>query len=66
MALNEAHAWVEVSDGDIWHCIDLGGAAEELEMSDAGRPQHVQPRDPLAWPDRSEALIYNTLSYVNV
>jgi hypothetical protein len=24
-------------------------------MSDAGRPQHVQPRDPFAWPDRSES-----------
>jgi len=55
MALNEAHAWVEVSDGELWHRIDLGGAAEELETSDAGRPQHVQPRDPFAWPDRSES-----------
>ena len=55
MALNEAHAWVEVSDGELWHRIDLGGAAEELEMADAGRPQHVQPRDPFAWPDRSES-----------
>jgi len=55
MALNEAHAWVEVSDGELWHRIDLGGAAQELEMSDAGRPQHVQPRDPFAWPDRSES-----------
>ncbi|HEU4583551.1 MAG TPA: transglutaminase domain-containing protein [Polyangiaceae bacterium] len=55
MAMNEAHAWVEVSDGELWHRIDLGGAAQELEMSDAGRPQHVQPRDPFAWPDRSES-----------
>jgi hypothetical protein len=55
MVVNEAHAWVEVSDGEIWHRIDLGGAAQELEMSDAGRPQHVQPRDPFAWPDRSES-----------
>jgi hypothetical protein len=30
MALNEAHAWVEVSDGELWHRIDLGGAAQEL------------------------------------
>jgi hypothetical protein len=55
MALNEAHAWVEVFDGELWHRIDLGGAAEELEMSDSGRPQHVQPRDPFAWPDQSES-----------
>ncbi len=54
-ALNEAHAWVEVWDGELWHRIDLGGAAEELEMSQAGRPQHVQPRDPFSWPSRSES-----------
>jgi hypothetical protein len=54
-AVNEAHAWVEVWDGELWHRIDLGGAAEELEMSQAGRPQHVQPRDPFSWPSRSES-----------
>ncbi|MEY4549126.1 MAG: hypothetical protein RL685_5321 [Pseudomonadota bacterium] len=54
-ALNEAHAWVEVWDGELWHRIDLGGAAEELEMSRAGRPQHVMPRDPFTWPNRSES-----------
>lgn len=53
-ALNEAHAWVEVWDGELWHRVDLGGAAEELEMSQAGRPQHVMPRDPFSWPSRSE------------
>ena len=25
MVVNEAHAWVEVSDGTLWHRIDLGG-----------------------------------------
>jgi transglutaminase-like putative cysteine protease len=55
VAVNEAHAWVEVWDGTLWHRIDLGGAAEELEMSQAGRPQHVMPRDPFSWPSRSES-----------
>jgi hypothetical protein len=55
MALNEAHAWVEVFDGELWHRIDLGGAAEELESADAGRPHHVEPSDPFAWPDASES-----------
>jgi transglutaminase superfamily protein len=55
LALNEAHAWVEVFDGEIWHRIDLGGAAESLEMDDEGRPRHVEPRDPFSWPDSSES-----------
>jgi hypothetical protein len=55
LALNEAHAWVEVYDGELWHRIDLGGAADELEMDDEGRPRHVEPRDPFAWPDRRES-----------
>jgi len=55
MALNEAHAWVEVFDGEIWHRIDLGGAADRLESDDEGRPRHVEPHDPFAWPDRRES-----------
>jgi Transglutaminase-like superfamily len=55
VALNEAHAWVEVYDGELWHRIDLGGAADQLEMDDQGRPRHVEPRDPFAWPDRRES-----------
>lgn len=55
LALNEAHAWVEVYDGDLWHRIDLGGAAEQLEMDDEGRPRHVEPSDPFDWPDRDES-----------
>lgn len=54
-AMNEAHAWVEVFDGEFWHRIDLGGAASELEMEDQGRPRHVAPRDPFGWPDRRES-----------
>jgi hypothetical protein len=53
--MNEAHAWVEVFDGELWHRIDLGGAAEQLSMDEAGRPRHVEPRDPFAWPDPSES-----------
>lgn len=55
VAMNEAHAWVEVFDGEIWHRIDLGGAADELQMDDQGRPRHVEPRDPFNWPDRRES-----------
>jgi hypothetical protein len=55
VAMNEAHAWVEVYDGELWHRIDLGGAADQLEMDDQGRPRHVEPRDPFAWPDRRES-----------
>jgi hypothetical protein len=55
MAMNEAHAWVEVFDGEIWHRIDLGGAADRLESDDQGRPRHVEPHDPFAWPDRRES-----------
>jgi hypothetical protein len=55
VAMNEAHAWVEVFDGELWHRIDLGGAASELEMDDSGRPRHVEPRDPFDWPDRRES-----------
>ena len=55
MALNEAHAWVEVYDGEIWHRIDLGGAAEQIDVADADRQRQVQPRDPFNWPDASES-----------
>jgi transglutaminase-like putative cysteine protease len=54
MVLNEAHAWVEVYDGDLWQRIDLGGAAQNLELDASDRPRHVQPRDPFAWPEGSD------------
>ena len=48
---NEAHAWVEVNDGRVWHRIDLGGAATHLEQQlHPERPQHLPPPDPYAWP----------------
>lgn len=51
MIVNEAHAWVEVFDGSLWHRIDLGGAAANLQSNDdPTRPPHVPPPDPYAWP----------------
>jgi hypothetical protein len=53
---NEAHAWVEVSDGSIWHRIDLGGAAGRFEVDPNQRAQpHVPPEDPFVWPPGSES-----------
>ncbi|MFZ5889878.1 MAG: transglutaminase domain-containing protein [Myxococcota bacterium] len=48
---NEAHAWVEVYDGRLWHRVDLGGAAQRFELDTrAGAPPHVTPPDPYDWP----------------
>lgn len=55
MVVNEAHAWVEVHDGSLWHRIDLGGAALNLDQSqDPSRPPHQPPQDPYAWPEGAE------------
>lgn len=53
---NEAHAWVEVHDTVRWHRIDLGGAAEHLELDPnaTGFP-HVPPDDPRPWPEGAES-----------
>jgi len=51
MVVNEAHAWVEVFDARLWHRIDLGGAAANLDNDpDPGRPAYMPPPDPYAWP----------------
>jgi hypothetical protein len=51
MVVNEAHAWVEVSDSKLWHRIDLGGAAANLDNdNDPTKPAYVPPPDPYAWP----------------
>ncbi len=51
---NEAHAWVEVSDGGRYHRVDLGGAAENFADTTAtDRPRHEPPADPLPWPEGS-------------
>lgn len=53
---NEAHAWVEVSDGFSWHRVDLGGAASRLEYEPhSSEHQHQPPADPYQWPPGSEA-----------
>ena len=61
---NEAHAWVEVNDGRLWHRIDLGGAATNLEEQlHPERPPHLPPPDPYAWPlgrDSGEQLAQRT------
>ncbi len=48
---NEAHAWVEVRDDRMWHRVDLGGAAVDLDDDPRlDRPAHVAPPDKFAWP----------------
>ncbi|EYF01746.1 transglutaminase domain-containing protein [Chondromyces apiculatus] len=56
MVVNEAHAWVEVSDGTLWHRIDLGGAALNMEQDlDENRPPYVPPPDPYTWPETPDS-----------
>ncbi len=51
---NEAHAWVEVFDLKLWHRIDLGGAAEQLEFNeDEQAGSYTPPADPYLWPEGS-------------
>jgi hypothetical protein len=49
---NEAHAWVEVYDSRLWHRIDLGGAASNIqqEFFDPLTPRHSPPKDLYLWP----------------
>lgn len=55
MVVNEAHAWVEVFDGHLWHRIDLGGASLNLDTQpDLTRPQYSPPTDPFNWPANSQ------------
>lgn len=56
MVVNEAHAWVEVYDGKLWHRIDLGGAAANLENDpDPNKPAYMPPPDPYAWPETRDS-----------
>jgi Transglutaminase-like superfamily len=52
---NEAHAWVEVYDGRIWHRLDLGGAAGEMALTSDLDVPHEAPPDPYTWPPKSES-----------
>jgi len=55
LARNEAHAWIEVFDGQLWHRIDLGGAATDLDYrSSSDNPLYQAPDDPYPWPQGSE------------
>ncbi len=55
---NEAHAWVEVYDGELWHRIDLGGAASQLRSEQDTRvAPHRAPEDPFDWPAGSESAL---------
>jgi hypothetical protein len=52
---NEAHAWVEVFGGTLWHRIDLGGAASSFGFRGeppVGKP-YQPPSDPFEWPQKS-------------
>jgi transglutaminase-like putative cysteine protease len=51
LAMNEAHAWVEVHDGTSWRRIDLGGAGQMTTAArDPDRVPYEWPPDPFAWP----------------
>jgi hypothetical protein len=52
---NEAHAWVEVFDGQLWHRIDLGGAASALQYYGGvpEGPAYRAPADSYNWPNDS-------------
>ncbi len=53
---NEAHAWVEVSDGLQWHRVDLGGAASHIDYEQhSSEHQHRPPADPYQWPPGAES-----------
>jgi hypothetical protein len=52
---NEAHAWVEVFGGSMWHRIDLGGAASGFDYRGEppdGKP-YSPPQDPFVWPKKT-------------
>jgi Transglutaminase-like superfamily len=56
MVVNEAHAWVEVYDAKLWHRVDLGGAAANLQNDpDPNKPPYIPPPDPYAWPSSRDS-----------
>ena len=50
MISNEAHAWVEVNDGQRWRRIDLGGAGRTLNDPLSSNVPYEPPPDPFSWP----------------
>ncbi len=56
VAMNEAHAWVEVRDARVWRRVDLGGAGAILEVSPLRPgPTFTPPTDPFGWPAGAES-----------
>jgi hypothetical protein len=56
LVTNEAHAWVEVHDGLLWHRVDLGGAASNFnDTTSDDRVSHSPPPDPFGWPPGSRS-----------
>ena len=56
MVLNEAHAWVEVHDGALWHRIDLGGAGHMANPASNALPERAlykPPPDAFSWPQNA-------------
>jgi len=53
MISNEAHAWVEVDDGQKWRRIDLGGAGRTLHDPLSTNVPYEPPPDPFNWPQGS-------------
>jgi transglutaminase-like putative cysteine protease len=56
MVTNEAHAWVEVYDGQLWRRIDLGGAGGTLDAArDESAVPYAPPPDPYPWPPGAQS-----------
>jgi hypothetical protein len=54
---NEAHAWVEVFDGQLWHRVNLGGAASSFHY-DGEKPEgpaYRMPKDNYEWPSHAQS-----------
>jgi hypothetical protein len=54
---NEAHAWVEVHDGQLWRRIDLGGAGHMTNPASNALPERAvykPPPDTFSWPQNAE------------
>jgi transglutaminase-like putative cysteine protease len=57
LVLNEAHAWVEVHDGELWRRIDLGGAGRMTAAAASAasdRPAYEPPPETFPWPEDAQ------------
>ncbi len=56
MVVNEAHAWVEIYDSKLWHRVDLGGAAANLENDADPEQAGLRPAArPVRWPSTRDS-----------